>query len=304
MRIPQLIKRVVDRYLNVRPPAPVARTDSPEEIRRYPPPGPADLSFWQDNGFLILKGFFPPDRCRQITDLLDRTWQDRQRADNPLVIDAFLDRPGGQRMYLRDAPDEARKHPYKLNDLFLELQPVREMVLDPLLCDYLRALLEGDPLICNSLNFEYGSQQGDHIDTFYMPPPVTNRLVVSWIALEPARADAGPLRYYPGSHKITPYLFSHGRLHSIEAEMPAFYEYIYAECGKLGIKPISFLAEPGDVFIWHAQLLHGGSHIESVGLTRRSLVTHYFRAQDFPASAMKAAGPGRYFLDRGHQPVP
>ena len=86
--------------------------------------------------------------------------------------------------------------------------------------------------------------------------------------------------------------------------MPAFYEYIYAECGKLGIKPISFLAEPGDVFIWHAQLLHGGSHIESVGLTRRSLVTHYFRAQDFPASAMKAAGPGRYFLDRGHQPVP
>jgi len=292
MRIQHLIKKVIGNYF------------SSDEIQRFRQPGAADLSFWQDNGFLILKGFFPADRCRQINDLIDRAWQDRQRADNPLVIDAFLDSPGGKRMHLRDAPDEARKHPYKLNDLFLELQPVREMVLDPLLCDYLRALLEGDPVICNSLSFEYGSQQGDHLDTFYMPPPVTNRLVVTWIALEPARGDAGPLRYYPGSHKITPYLFSHGRLHSIEAEMPSFYEYIYTECGKRGIKPITFLAEAGDVFIWHAQLLHGGEGIKNIALTRRSLVTHYFRAQDFPASAMKAAGTGRYYLDRGHQPVP
>ena len=158
MRIQHLIKKVIGNYF------------SSDEIQRFRQPGAADLSFWQDNGFLILKGFFPADRCRQINDLIDRAWQDRQRADNPLVIDAFLDSPGGKRMHLRDAPDEARKHPYKLNDLFLELQPVREMVLDPLLCDYLRALLEGDPVICNSLSFEYGSQQGDHLDTFTCRP--------------------------------------------------------------------------------------------------------------------------------------
>ena len=264
----------------------------------------AQLAFWNENGYLVLKGFFSAERCRQINDLIDRAWQERQRPENPLVIDAYLDSPGGKRMYLRDAPDDARKHPYKLNDLFLEIEPVREMVLDASLCNYLRPLLEGDPLICNSLSFEYGSQQGDHIDTFYMPPPVTNRLVVSWIALEPTRMDAGPLRYYPGSHKITPYLFSHGRLHAIEAEMPLFYQYIYAECEKRGIKPVTFLAEPGDVFIWHAQLLHGGEGIKNPTSTRRSLVTHYFRACDYPPSATVQVGPGRYYLDRPHAPVP
>lgn len=296
MQLPQLIKRVLGNYLKGGAAAGETR----------PPAGPdaAQLAFWQENGYLVLKGFFSPERCREITDLVDKAWEERARADNPLVIDAFLDSPGGKRMYMRDAPDEARKHPYKLNDLFLELPPVREMVLDPGLCDHLRALLEGDPLICNSLSFEYGSQQGDHIDTFYMPPPVTNRLVVSWIALEPARPEAGPIRYYPGSHKIPPYLFSHGRLHAIDAEMPSFYQYIYAECEKRGIKPVTFFAEPGDVFIWHAQLLHGGEPIRNPGLTRRSLVTHYFRASDFPPAAAKRVGEGRYYLDRGHQPVP
>ena len=292
MPIKHLIKRVIDGFSSRPVRQPVRHLDA------------AQLSFWEENGFLVLKGFFSPDRCREINDLVDRMWDGRRRADNPLVVDAFLDSPGGKRLYLRDAPDEARKHPYKLNDLFLELEPVRNMVLDASLCDHLRPLLQGDPMICNSLSFEYGSQQGDHIDTFYMPPPVTNHLVVTWIALEPTRIEAGPLRYYPRSHTIPPYLFSHGRLHSIEAEMPLFYQYVYAECEKRGIKPVTFLAEPGDVFIWHAQLLHGGEAIKNPALTRRSLVTHYFCAQDFPASAMRQVGSGRYYLDRGHQPVP
>jgi ectoine hydroxylase-related dioxygenase (phytanoyl-CoA dioxygenase family) len=38
----------------------------------------------------------------------------------------------------------------------------------------------------------------------------------------------------------------------------------------------SFTAEPGDVLLWHHNLMHGGSAIEREGATRRSLVAHYF----------------------------
>ena len=46
-------------------------------------------------------------------------------------------------------------------------------------------------------------------------------------------------------------------------------------------KPVTCTAEPGDVLIWHSQLLHGGSAITDAAKTRRSLVTHYFRQQDY-----------------------
>ncbi|HVS44039.1 MAG TPA: hypothetical protein VMU20_17460 [Candidatus Dormibacteraeota bacterium] len=36
-----------------------------------------------------------------------------------------------------------------------------------------------------------------------------------------------------------------------------------------------FLARKGDVFIWSADLAHGGSPIEDRSLTRRSLVGHF-----------------------------
>ena len=65
---------------------------------------------------------------------------------------------------------------------------------------------------------------------------------------------------------------------------------------------MSFEAEAGDVFIWHAQLYHGGSAIEDQARTRRSLVTHYFRAQDMDPGAVVDAGGGRYYLQRAINP--
>ena len=43
-----------------------------------------------------------------------------------------------------------------------------------------------------------------------------------------------------------------------------------------GLKPAYFHAEPGDILIWHSNLLHGGSPITEEGLTRKSMVAHYF----------------------------
>jgi hypothetical protein len=146
-----------------------------------------------------------------INHLVDRLWAERSRPDNPLVIDVFIGTPDERRIYFRDAPAPARDVPYKLNDLFLESTLVRDTITDPALCRILAGLLDCDPMVCNSLTFERGSEQGFHFDTFYMPAPVQNKMVATWIALEGVHRDAGPLQYCPGSHKTPPYRFQMGR---------------------------------------------------------------------------------------------
>ena len=259
------------------------------------------LRFWNENGYLVLENFFPDNRIDRVNALIDEIWQNRK--DSQLVIDAFIGTDREKRMSFAETGEEVRKEPYKLNDLFLEYDDVRDLVLDEKLCRIMADLLKGDPLVCNGLSFERGSQQDFHFDTFYMPPPVSNKMVASWIALEEAGPESGPLRYYPGSHNIDPYHFSDGRLNAIEGEMDNFREYIRQQLDFFGLEATTFLPKKGDVLIWHAQLFHGGGEIEDKEATRKSLVSHYFRAADFPADRVKSYGKGRHALVKEHQRI-
>ena len=79
------------------------------------------------------------------------------------------------RVYLRDAPDDARGAPYKLNDLFLSSDIIRHTVAGPHVAPVLAELVGGFPMVCNTLSLEFGSQQGMHVDTFFMPSPTLTR---------------------------------------------------------------------------------------------------------------------------------
>jgi hypothetical protein len=83
--------------------------------------------------------------------------------------------------------------------------------------------------------------------------------------------------------------------------MPDFDDYIDKELANRGLDWTTFPARKGDVFIWHAQLYHGGAPIEDMSLTRKSLVTHYYRAQDIDAASIEDVGGGRCYLRREHQ---
>jgi ectoine hydroxylase len=43
-----------------------------------------------------------------------------------------------------------------------------------------------------------------------------------------------------------------------------------------GYEKKEFLAKKGDVFIWHANLVHGGAPIINKASTRKSMVIHYY----------------------------
>jgi len=259
---------------------------------------------WEDNGFLLLPAFFSKQRIDELNGLIDQLWKKRKHLDAQYVIDIFVETDEERRVYFSDAPLEARQQPYKLNDLFLTQAQVREMIVGQELAPILSELLQGSPLVCNTLNFEFGSQQDYHFDTFYMPSPTPNKMVASWIALEDATPENGPLTYFPGSHKIPPYHFSSGSTIIVNEEMPQFRDYVYQEIEHRGLQAETLLANKGDVLIWHSQLFHGGSEIKNKHKTRRSLVTHYFTNEDFPDLNPPKVGSQGAYMARAAQPVP
>jgi phytanoyl-CoA hydroxylase len=246
---------------------------------------PEQVQQWERDGFLVLRGALSPAEVARIRAVVDDEW--RQAPGNDHEIDVLSGEHAFKTFKMASAPRGARNEVYKLNNLFARRAEIRRAALSPKLRGALAQLLGGDPLICNSLNFERGSQQPFHIDTWYMPPPVDDMMIAASIAIDDVDGDNGPMVYYPGSHKIPAYRFSHGRLNEVREEMPRCMAYLDREIAARGLKEVEFRGKSGDVFLWHAQLLHGGRPIRDLAKTRSSLVVHYWRACDLPREQVR-----------------
>jgi ectoine hydroxylase len=132
-----------------------------------------------------------------------------------------------------------------------------------------------------TLNFTVGSEQRAHSDLIHMTTEPEGYMVAAWIALEPCTPDNGPVVYYPGSHRLpfvgTSDYDSGNTAWAIGHDSNRRYEDKIAQIiAERGLRAEPFVAEAGDVLIWHANLIHGGSAIRQAGATRRSMVCHYF----------------------------
>jgi hypothetical protein len=261
-------------------------------------------------GYLHLKGFFSEAQVDAVAERLERLWRDRANDRRPIDVNYFLSSPRWATSALCDVPEEARLFPHKINNLYYWEEIVRALVLDRRLASVVRALIDGDPCALTTLNFERGSEQPLHLDTFYMPPVVPYRMVAAWVALEDAVPEAGPLQYVPGSNRIPPFVFEHGHIRWNPPEMSDFNSYMQAQMAKRGLTVHEFCPKKGDVFIWHPLLFHGGSKILNPEKTRRSVVTHYFSAADYPLGSISQANniimydAGRYYENRISLVVP
>jgi phytanoyl-CoA hydroxylase len=260
------------------------------------PLGAEELACWNADGFLVLRNFISSDDIAEVRSVLDDEWSRLRGNDH--VIDVLTGPDAGRTFKMEEAPRGARGEVYKLNNLFARRPEIRRVALAPRLRAACAQLLDGDPLICNSLNFERGSQQPFHIDTWYMPPPVEGKMVVASIAIDDVDGDNGPVVYYPGSHLIPPYRYSDGRLIEIPAEMPQCRAYLDREIAARGLQEAEFRGRSGDVLLWHAQLLHGGRPIRDPVRTRSSLVVHYWRACDLPRSDIRVDPSAGSYLGR------
>lgn len=265
-------------------------------------------AFYEREGYLILPGWFSPEEIARLREQAVALWDEPR---NPrLVIDFNEGDVDGRRILLKDAPDHARLYRQKINDLYLESDAFRAIMLEARLAALLEALLSGKPSIINSLHFAVGSSQRAHFDSWYMPPGVEDRMAVAAVPLDPYVEGNGPLFYYPRSHLIPKHRFSHGGLRAIDAEQAECDAYVDGEIAARGLKREIFYGQPGDLFIWHSQLYHGGMPITDPTLTRRSVVVHYWRAGDIDAApeyhwlrGAETPSHAGFYIARGHQAV-
>ena len=281
----------------------------------------AQKKFWEENGYLILKGFFPRGEVEAVNALIEQRMADPSSFGRA-TVDALHGEHVGKRFRAVEAPREVFSGPIKINDLFLDEPQVRNLALSERLTKVMAGLLGGAPLVCNSLNFIWGSQQPDHVDSWFMPAPVpkrpaparfwhrrkpdelpdfNQRLAVSSICLEDVAPEAGPLVYYPGSHKIPPFRFPNGGFAALTDGTAQCSEYVHEEIRKRGLRREEFLGEAGDVFLWHGQLVHGGSVIKEPSRTRKTLVTHYWCVKDVPPERAVRVHETGFHEKRGHQ---
>ena len=131
-----------------------------------------------------------------------------------------------------------------------------------------------------TLNFPVGTQQEAHSDMVHFSSQPEKFMCGVWIALEDIHADAGPLFYYPGSHRWpvmnNALIGRRGHGQTVNSAQDPFTEAWAALVEAEGAGQEVFLARKGQALIWCANLLHGGSAQVDQRLTRWSQVTHYY----------------------------
>ena len=169
---------------------------------------------------------------------------------------------------------------YRIQDAWLRSAAVRQLATLPAVVDRLSAVYGRKAFPFQTLNFRKGSQQGLHSDAihFHAAPPLF--MCGVWIALEDVRADAGPLTYVPGSHKL-PVMTMRGA--GVDNSRPTDADYarayvpaLAAQLQASGLPQVEVLPKKGEAIVWAANLAHGGAPIANPQATRKSLVVHFY----------------------------
>lgn len=217
-----------------------------------------ELIDWDKNGFLVLPSFLGCPDADTINAEIERLLDDHTVGFN---------RQGNKIMF-------ALKHSEKVKSI-VDRSGLHELM----------DLLMGKPVeLFQTINFLRGSEQGTHSDAIHMSTHPRGGLIAAWIALEDITEDNGPLHYYPGSHKLD-YINNVDFGNEGNALMLGNKKYadytakVQERIDEAGLEKKVFTPRKGDVFIWHANLLHGGEPIGDPESTRKSMVLHYF-AQD------------------------
>ncbi len=219
---------------------------------------PEQLSWYRD-GVVVLRGFVPDDLI-----------------DAYVAVRARLPKPHGWQT----------PQPYQHVPELLKLSLHRPLMA------VMKDLIGEEMLLHLNLTGWVSTERDWHQDDYLNPPFVDCWYAAAWVALDHISPESGPFEYIPGSHRWP--LLRGGKVQACmtdadRAELKAKNEEhlwptltqkyvvpaIEAEIRRHGTPPKQFLAEKGDVLIWHGGLMHRGTKPARPGIERRALIAHY-----------------------------
>jgi phytanoyl-CoA hydroxylase len=237
------------------------------------------LHFWVENGYVILEKCVPEAILNAALRDFDRGYSGGMPELRFECQDVLGNRKASPwQKEMNDVPTKALDiHYYSL--------AIRELIFTETLTRFLGLIFDAPALATQTLGFLLGSAQSGHQDSAYVAYSIPRQFCASWIALEDVTLGAGELFYYPGSNQFPDYLYSnrYKSLHEAmrmegcpipTAEVARHVQSLKDRATESGLKKDVFAAKKGDVLIWHADLVHGGSPVLR-GVTRKSVVTHY-----------------------------
>lgn len=238
------------------------RPDAKEQLLKNPnyqsfsPELQANIQQFLEDGYMVLKGFYDEATC----DALSTEVAKKLKAGT-----TDFNYTGRKIFNFHESSELANQ----------------EFFRNPEITRLFSFLMGRQVIPFQSLNFVEGSEQRAHSDSIHMTTEPKGYLIASWTALEDTTLENGPLFYYPKSHRM-PYIMtddydSGNSFLLIGQESNKRYEdHIEQLIQAKKLEKKHFLAKKGDVLVWHANLLHGGSPIKQNGATRKSMVCHYF----------------------------
>ena len=179
-----------------------------------------------------------------------------------------------------DAESDKTVGERRIQDAWQFDEDVHAIATNQAVIDLLSQLYGRNAFPFQTLNFPVGTQQEAHSDSVHFSSLPERFMCGVWLAMEDIRPDAGPLFYYPGSHKwpiMTNSLIGRrGYGSDLTSAQDPYGPAWRALCDVHNAQEEVFLARKGQALIWCANLLHGGSRQNNNTLTRWSQVTHYY----------------------------
>lgn len=203
-----------------------------------------------DHGYLVLPGLVSAgdtDAAQRETDgLFDPTRTDGPRSRN------------------------------RCQDAWVESPATRRIAANAAVTEVIAELYGRRPFPFQTLTFRTGSEQRAHADTLHFNSFPARYLCAAWVALEDIDSSSGPLFYVPGSHRLPELRSIEVGSHPLEVDYDGYEDAVAEVIRRRELPIVEFEARRGDVFIWSANLLHGGMPVTDPSSTRWSQVTHYY----------------------------
>jgi len=160
--------------------------------------------------------------------------------------------------------EKAWKHEgLRIQDAWTFDPDVHALAVNPRLLKILSEIFGRKAWPFQTLNFPVGSQQHYHSDSVHFSSIPERFMCGVWTALEDVSEGAGPLEYYPGSHKW-PIVYNDQvgiRVTNSKNEntQEIYHDVWEAWVEKTGVKRQLFFPRKGDALSWAANLLHGAA---------------------------------------------